>query len=193
MNLKNRVLSILTERLLRRAKRTPYFHLEGYMNRYWLVPYRQRIERREQLTDTLSVVYYDGTGPVNFRRRPIAWLLQRFDIAVRVHEIVASDDDRALHDHPWDYWSLILHGGYTEISSAGRVWYGPGSFIRHKAEHRHRLRLERPRHPAFPNAYVLTGPPVPCLTLFVMFRKRQSWGFFVDGEKINWRDYRAAD
>lgn len=27
----------LIDKLIERAKRTPYFHLEGYMERYWLI------------------------------------------------------------------------------------------------------------------------------------------------------------
>ena len=30
--------------LIRRAQRTPYFHLAGYMERWWLVPYREALE-----------------------------------------------------------------------------------------------------------------------------------------------------
>lgn len=35
--------------------------------------------------------------------------------AVRVHHILRSDLDRALHDHPWDNASFLLRGGYWEV------------------------------------------------------------------------------
>ena len=31
----------LVDRLIARAMRTPYFHLEGYLNRWWLLPYNR--------------------------------------------------------------------------------------------------------------------------------------------------------
>src|SRR5665213_1948609 len=85
--------------LVERAKRTPYYHLDGYMLRYWLVPYRTVVKRKlpqrpgDYGIGSWDGVYpemfetIDGTGPVSWRR-PIAWLLQRFDIAVRIHEIL---------------------------------------------------------------------------------------------------------
>jgi hypothetical protein len=33
-----------------------------------------------------------------------------------VHYIARSDEDKHMHDHPWDFWSLILSGGYYETS-----------------------------------------------------------------------------
>lgn len=35
--------------------------------------------------------------------------------AARVHQILRSDHDRCLHDHPWDNASFVLKGGYWEI------------------------------------------------------------------------------
>src|SRR5574341_1517991 len=32
--------------LIERAKRTPYWHLDGYMERYWLVPYSKVAKRK---------------------------------------------------------------------------------------------------------------------------------------------------
>ena len=37
----NRFLRWLADKLIARAQRTPYAHLEGYMNRWWLVPYNR--------------------------------------------------------------------------------------------------------------------------------------------------------
>lgn len=33
----------------------------------------------------------------------------------RIHNIKRSDQDRALHDHPWPNASLVLKGGYWEV------------------------------------------------------------------------------
>jgi hypothetical protein len=47
------------------------------------------------------------------------WLVQAADgkchKAARLHHILRSDLDRALHGHPWDNASLLLRGGYWEV------------------------------------------------------------------------------
>lgn len=35
--------------------------------------------------------------------------------AARVHKVMRSDHDRALHDHPWHNASIVLEGGYWEV------------------------------------------------------------------------------
>jgi hypothetical protein len=113
---------------------------------------------------------------------------------VRVHHILRSDDDRALHDHPWDYTTVILLGGYWEhtvgtiedylndqdayMGDDGSVylrrWHGPGSVIRRKAEDRHRLEL-----PDGQTAW----------TLFTMSPKRREWGFHTRKGFVHWAEY----
>ena len=39
---------------------------------------------------------------------------------VYVHKFLRSDDDRALHDHPWWFVSLILRGRYDEVAGPPR-------------------------------------------------------------------------
>lgn len=169
--------------LIKRAMKTPYFHLDGYMERYWLVPYRAAIQRAMPLGITFGATY-DGTGPVSPWRRPIAWLLQRFDIAVRVHHILRSDKGRDPHDHPWPYLTIILRGGYHETRyndegvPVAAKWYGPGSVIFRPAKSWHMLDL----------------PPYDtCWTLFITGRKKQKWGFNVDGVKVPYDEYLKAE
>lgn len=165
---------------IERARRTPYFHLDGYMKRWWLVPYRQVIERLVHAGTPYEYPDRDGTGPVSFWRRPLAWLFQRFDIAIRVHEILRSDRGRDPHDHPWPYLTVILKGGYWEErydnmgALISRDWYGPGSAIFRRAGSWHRLIL--------PEGQVTT-------TLFITGRKQQTWGFNVDGTKVPYKQY----
>src|SRR5438309_7455387 len=45
------------------------------------------------------------------------WVVPRNEgCNVYLHEILRGDDDRALHDHPWDNTSMLLDGGYTEVT-----------------------------------------------------------------------------
>lgn len=161
--------------LIRRAQRTPYFHLPGYMERWWLVPYREALEYTV-FTDRPCALPGNfkttaGTGPVSWRR-PIAWLLQRLDVAVRVHHILRSDAGRDPHDHPWPFVTIVLRGGYWEHrfdafgSFTGRKWHGPGSVLFRRARDLHLLEL-----PTGKTAW----------TLFITGRKQQTWGFKPEG------------
>jgi hypothetical protein len=109
-------------------------------------------------------------------------------VAGRLNRILRSDSDRALHDHPWPYVTLILRGGYYEVTekpwysmTTGECfpetkvqWYGPGSILFRGTKHKHRLVLP-------------TGQTA--LTLFITLPFKQQWGFFVNGVKVYWRDY----
>lgn len=167
----------LTAALIRRAMRTPYAHIGDYMERYWLVPYRDAKRSDEPIP---------GCGPVSFWRRPLAWLIQRFGIAVRIHHIKRSDDDRAFHDHPWWYVTVILRGGYHEVTpvfASGMYecnkssYCSAGTVLFRRATSWHRLEIDN-----------LWGEPT--WTLFITGPKTNSWGFLVEpNHKIYWREY----
>lgn len=88
------------------------------------------------------------------------WLIPRnrfFNIYV--HEILRSDDDRALHTHPWVNVSWILRGWYFEVvprfsdqpssddyERAGlmRIFRGCGDVVARFATDRHRLEVNGP-------------------------------------------------
>ncbi|MBY0274704.1 hypothetical protein K2Z84_05150 [Candidatus Binatia bacterium] len=140
----------LIDAIVRRAKRRPYAHLTGYMERYWL-----------------------------FRTR---WL------ACRLHVILRSDDDRALHDHPWDYATVILRGGYTEITpNPFRLWDEPWRPIAQRRE-----RIE-PGRVLFRRVESLHRLEVPdgstCLTMFFTRPKRRTWGFQTPQGWVSHHDY----
>ncbi len=157
---------MIREALIRRAVRTPYFDIPGYLLRFWLVPYRRSDE--------------PGCGPVSPWRRPIAFGLQLVDIAARIHAILRSDREHAPHSHPWAYLTVILFGGYWEERydddgmCISRRWHGPGSILWRPAGSWHRLDLP---------------PGTTTWTLFITFKKQGSWFFNVNGVKVPWRDY----
>jgi hypothetical protein len=92
---------------------------------------------------------------------------------IRLHHIMRSDSDREMHDHPFDFTSIILSGGYTEHRPDGsRRFYGPGSIVRRKAEDLHRLELD-----------------VPAWTICITGPKRRDWGFMRDGVWTRWQDF----
>ena len=51
--------------------------------------------------------------PFNPGERKVPKDLQDCIANIYLHTIWCSDDDRALHDHPWPRCSIIVDGGYT--------------------------------------------------------------------------------
>lgn len=171
--------------LIRRAQRTPYYHLSGYMERFWLVPYNRVVRRSPSANYATAGMAdeTDGTGPVTWRR-PVAKLLQLCGIAVRVHHILRSDAGRDPHDHPWPYVTVVLRGGYWEHRYADDTrlvstrWHGPGSVLVRPANSWHMLEV-----PDGQTAWTLfmTGPKRP-----------GTWGFLVrPGVKVDHHEYRG--
>lgn len=114
-----------------------------------------------------EVIILEGK-PYLYRYR--LWYSSR--LGVYLHCIVATDTDRNLHDHPFDFTTVILWGGYYEHSPSGRRWCGPGSIIQHKAEDLHRIELSRP-----------------AWTLFLRGPERRAWGFQTPDGWVLWRQY----
>jgi hypothetical protein len=94
------------------------------------------------------------------------WIIPRnrfFNIYL--HQFLRSDDDRALHDHPWINLSILLDGDYTEhtIEAGGvrkAVHYSVGDWKFRRAKAAHRIEIESPCWSLF-----ITGPIV------------REWGF----------------
>lgn len=89
---------------------------------------------------------------------------KRFPFNVFLHKFIKGDPDH-LHDHPWSYFTLILHGGYWEVTPQGRFWRGPGHFRWCCSTSLHRIELE---------------PGVTAWTLFMPGPKVRDWGFVLD-------------
>lgn len=124
--------------------------LFGRLVQWWCRPYRIYSPDGE-----LYLVRY-----VLFRTGPFG---------VFIHHIVLSDLDRDLHDHPWNFWAMVLWGpGYIEHQPTGKVWC-PRWRLRHKyAWERHRVELVQD---------LVSGCPQGVWTLFVRQRRTREWGF----------------
>ena len=97
---------------------------------------------------------------------------------VYLHEIRKSDDDRALHDHPWDNTSLLLAGGYVEHTPEGAFDRSVGDIVQRRAEDLHRLEV-RPGGSAL--SLFLTGPKV------------REWGFECLQGWVHWQDFTSPE
>lgn len=116
---------------------------------------------------------------------------------VYLHQFLRSDDDRALHDHPWPSVSLMLRGRLLEHTFAEPVYVRRLRFIRatnageaiapkmhvdlitagsvryRGARFSHRLELPAGEH---------------CWTLFLTGPTLRAWGFWCEGVRwVHWR------
>lgn len=102
---------------------------------------------------------------------------------IRLHRIAGPDPDRHLHDHPFDFVSLVLWGWYDEtyddnepceidaVFSRRRRWLALNRF---RAEHLHQITQVAPGG---------------CWTLVLSGRRRRPWGFNTAVGWILWSDY----
>lgn len=106
---------------------------------------------------------------------------------IYLHKFCRDDDDRALHDHPWWFISIMVKGRYTEIlaqdehGGRGSVRSAPGIAFR-RAQHRHRVVLDSK-----------DGKAVPCWTLVITGRKAREWGFWCPKGFVHWKEFAAQN
>lgn len=122
------------------------------------------------------------------------WLIPRNPVFnVYLHQFLRDDDDRALHDHPWAWCSILLDGGYIEhtIAAGGihRRQERRAPSIKISGPWRaHRIELMKWR--------LRTGEEVPfrCWTLFITGPRMRDWGFHCENTGwIPWQRFTAAD
>lgn len=103
---------------------------------------------------------------------------------VYLHQFLRSDDDRALHDHPWSNLSILLDGVYIEhtISSGGvnhRRVFRQGEFkLRLSGKYAHRVELIDNQ---------------PCWTLFLTGPRYRRWGFHCPNGWRYWKEFVSSD
>lgn len=121
-----------------------------------------------------------------------------------LHRFLPNADDRAVHDHPASFVTLVLRGGYDDHVPCSRCeglgyWWRldgkrrpcarcegngmvlgdrmrPGMVRLRPAEHRHRTRVG----------------PRGCWTLVLMGPKRREWGFWKDARWWPWAEHERA-
>lgn len=107
------------------------------------------------------------------------WIIPRNRLVnVYLHEFLRSDDDRALHDHPWWNASILLDGEYTEhtIAAGGvnvRRIYRAGDLKLRRSRAAHRIELH-------------AGP---CWTLFITGPRLREWGFHCPAGWRPWQQF----
>lgn len=129
------------------------------------------------------------------------WILPRNKyFNIYLHKVIRDDEDRALHDHPWNSLSLLLWGKLGESyfthepnSDQFETYMGvlqqeqptsshvmkPGRFRYRPAEFAHRLFLPDPGKPAW--------------TLFMTGPKFRKWGFWCRKGWMRWEEFCQID
>lgn len=109
-------------------------------------------------------------------------------IGFYLHNMKRSDYDRALHDHPWAFVSVVLKGGYREChdqtltGEQDWLYHVPRSVLVRPAQWRHRFVLNRnEENTAFIESW----------TLVIVGRRTKRWGFFTSGGWCWWRKYNS--
>ena len=102
-----------------------------------------------------------------------------------LHKFLLDDEDRAVHDHPWNYWSWLIRGSYSEITmpagaistcqTVRRTW----SVAAYPATHRHRVMLHKRED----------GTSIPCWTIVLTGPVIRTWGFWCPRGFVPWRDF----
>ncbi len=118
-------------------------------------------------------------------KRGLPWFR---DCGLYLHRIDKTDDDRHCHNHPYNFGSLILRGGYCQgVLTADGVkneWVRPLEWVPTPIERFHRVQY-------LPNGRAWT--------LFFAGKARwmrhngrsvHYWGFNVDGKFVPWTKYR---
>lgn len=182
-------MNIIARTLIAIAKRTPYFdlhHADGslYMGRYWLMP-----------LFLLRMVAEPGYKP---HLKALAWL----PASMRLHHIATRDIDRDKHDHPADFISIVLCGGYCEarprsVEPCFTSWLEPdgkGGYTEVFGEYQ-TVTERRPGSIAFRRAtdrHRIVDVKPNTWTLVIWFKKRQWWGFYTVRGKVHWQAYESA-
>lgn len=107
--------------------------------------------------------------------------------SVLLHYFAQGDDDGAMHDHPWQFTTHILSGGYTEELPADdwdkKVMQGPEL----GTNRIFRQQGDRVCHAAM-DLHMACDPLPDTWTMVVTGNRGCNWGFHPPGE--TWVDYR---
>lgn len=119
------------------------------------------------------------------------WVIPRnMKFNIYLHKFMRSDEDEALHDHPWWNISIVLRKGYWEhrpmrqkmyreypllrkLYDVEQLWRGPGSIVFRKATDAHRLEVDGPGTWSL----FITGPVI------------RDWGFLCPRGWRFWKDF----
>lgn len=99
---------------------------------------------------------------------------------VYLHQFLHDDEDRALHDHPWWFVSIMVWGRYSEVVADKVIERRAPSIAFRKPTHAHRVMLWRE-----------FSEPVPCWTIVITGKVVRDWGFLCPQGWRHWKEFTA--
>lgn len=103
------------------------------------------------------------------------WIVPRNEcLNIYLHAVLKSDEDRAMHDHPWSNVSYLIAGSYIEHTPEGRIVRRAGDVIERPAHALHRLEVI---------------PGERAISLFMTGPKVREWGFACEHGWVHWEDF----
>lgn len=115
---------------------------------------------------------------------------------IYLHRFDQSDDDRALHDHPWLNMSILIRGFYIEHTDPsgrrGGIMRSQGFAYFRRAKSAHRVELF-PAGWGMPDNVYPEGEPLynNVITLFITGPRIRRWGFLCPQGWVDFEKYSA--
>lgn len=97
----------------------------------------------------------------------IRYILDFYIFSIRLHHWLKSETDIHLHNHPFNFITIVLYGGYIDQDSSKlNERMIPGKIRYRSASHTHHVRVRKGG----------------CWTLMFAGRKKFKWGFWVNNK-----------
>ncbi len=110
---------------------------------------------------------------------------------VLLHKIDSPDPDQHPHDHPWNFITVILKGGYVEDVTELLPWMTPnGEMITDQIVRRKKwgwLSWHKMRLGDYHKIVRLMDKPT--WTLVLTGSRQREWGFLVKNDHVHWKKY----
>lgn len=144
-----------------------------FLNRVTPFEFVRVIKDREADQDYLVRYYL-------FSTRWIAPVFPKLSYRLTLHNTLRSDID-GLHDHPWNWKSKILEGGYDEYTPEGVFWREPSQGWRSRTANDYHRLVIRPDK---------MRPGEQTWSLFLMGPRVKDWGFLSRNNTwVQWEEY----
>ncbi len=124
-------------------------------------------------------IYTPDTNELYLKRLRV---IQTPWFAFYVHWIYLPDSDRDMHDHPWNFWSFVVRGGYTEV--VRNHWWSPEEIKTHGAWSLHKMS----KHSAHKISLLQRNT----ITAIFTGRRTREWGFWTEDGFVQWDHYDRA-
>lgn len=95
-------------------------------------------------------------------------MLDFWFFSIRLHKFNQSDDQRALHDHPWPFLTVIVAGGYWDVTK------DEDGYVQME-----RLRAGSIRYRPLGHIHTVKLGDKPSWSIVLTGRYQHRWGFYV--------------